>query len=115
MFKSENDGPKSKRATLAHIRYSLPYVSQVALTALCRWSVTHGGLPDISSTRQVRKARDDAVEVLTPYGKLLVVITFSLVGGKSCDTEFLDPLIHFLGSSTLSPAPLLYLLPSKQR
>ena len=104
MFKSENDGPKSKRARLAHIRYSLPYVSQVALAALCRWSVTHGGLPDITSTRQVQKARDDAVEVLTPYGNLLVVITFALVGGGSCDIEFLDPfagLFYFVAGSCL--------------
>ena len=62
---------------LAQIRYTLPYVSQSALAAIINWARVHD-LPDVCSTREIRKARDDAsANISTCYGPLLVEHDFA--------------------------------------
>ena len=60
-----------ERAKLADVRYQLPYMSQSALSALCKWSRDHNGLPELYSRQTIQRARDEHIDIDTPYGKLL--------------------------------------------
>ena len=84
--------PASKRASLASIRYKLPFVSQSALAAICEYANTHG-LPNIHDPREVRKARDQAsIGIMTPYGNLLQDHEFFLGDGESIThVEMINP------------------------
>ena len=80
-------GTMSKRETPAHIRYNLPFITQSALAALCRWSIVHGGLPDIQNRRGIRNIRDELANARNTYGSVVVSRSFETLDGDSLDIE----------------------------
>lgn len=59
----------SKLARLQSLRSRLPFISQSGLSALLA-AAKHEPLPELSSSRSIRRARDAGVAEVTPYGKL---------------------------------------------
>ena len=88
-----------KRAAIGDLRYSLPMMSQRALVAICEWSQRYGGLPDVRSTKEVRRARADAsTNIATPYGQLTQSHVFDGVS-----VEMVNPwslIYHVMGTSS---------------
>jgi len=83
---------EQKRQRVVAIRYELPMVSQSALIQLCKWSTSHGGLPDITHARQLRGARDaSSSDVQTPHGTLIKLVPFATVDGTRVQLAFQDP------------------------
>ena len=97
-----SESSASKRAKVAQIRYTLPFITQSALAALCQWSIAHGGLPDIRSRRDIRVVRDELATTTNAYGALLVTRPVETVDGGTLSIEMLNPwagLYHFLSKS----------------
>ena len=93
---------KIKVQRLASIRYTLPWVSQRALLAMCQWAHANGGLPDIHSTYDIRRAREEILDVDTPYGKLLATYHLQNQDDSWFDFEMLNPwaaLYYFISKS----------------
>ena len=62
--------PAAKRSRLEAIRQRVPYVSQRALAAILG-EASRAPLPRVARRQEVRRARDDLFEQLTPYGLLV--------------------------------------------
>ena len=71
-----------KIAKLQSLRSRLPYVSQSALSAILQLAAQEE-LPGSCSRKDVRRARDDTVKELTPYGSLHQTITLPSSGGAT--------------------------------
>lgn len=82
--------PASKRARLQHLRSKLPFVTQHALAAILSEAHNHG-LPEPSSRRSIARARDAAVQHVTPYGPLHRTIPVLRCDGSNEDVEIQDP------------------------
>ena len=92
-----------ERAKLADVRYQLPYMSQSALSALCKWSRDHNGLPELYSRQTIQRARDEYIDINTPYGKLVQECELPYKDGGFMKLEMLNPLAaiyHTLSSSS---------------
>ena len=66
------DAVQCKRQRLAHLerfRRRVPYVSQSALSAVLQEAKT-SGIPDLSNRKYISEARNAALDMSTPYGKL---------------------------------------------
>ena len=79
-----------KIAKLQSLRSRLPYVSQSALSAILQLAAQEE-LPGSCSRKDVRRARDDTVKELTPYGSLHQTITLPASGGATVDIEVQHP------------------------
>ena len=51
----------------------------------------NGSLPDVQSMWAIQKAREEFIDVQTPYGDLLIKHTFEKQGGGEVIVEFLNP------------------------
>ena len=52
---NSSDDNAKHRQKLADIRYRLPFITQSALAALCKWSKENGDLPDVQSRTAIIK------------------------------------------------------------
>jgi len=92
--------PPQKKQRCVNVRYELPFMSQAALAAVCRYSREHG-LPEITSARDVRGERNDMCLTMTPYGTIHRTLELKMDGGDFT-VEIQDPwamLHHCLGAS----------------
>ena len=58
-----------KLRKLERFRRKLPHMSASSLAAVLK-EAKSDGIPDLTNRNAIREARDDAVDVMTPYGKL---------------------------------------------
>ena len=101
--KGSNVDGALERAKLADVRYQLPYMSQSALSELCKWSRDHNGLPELYSRSTIQRARDEYIDINTPYGKLVQECELPYKDGGFMKLEMLNPLAaiyHTLSSSS---------------
>jgi len=69
------DGRPRKLAKLQSLRSRLPFISQAALSSILTIARDEE-LPELSSRKSIRAARDNSVKLDTPYGKLHHVVEF---------------------------------------
>ena len=97
-----------KRMRLNRLRFSLPHMSQSALTAFAK-AAKAGDLPDISSRQELKAAVDWAVSQTTPYGSVLVNVDLVMAAGQSMRVEVANPLaLYWAASKTTWYAKLLW-------
>ncbi|CAK0866209.1 unnamed protein product, partial [Prorocentrum cordatum] len=87
-----------KLQRLNSIRHELPHVSKRALAAFCSKS-RRDELPYISSTRDVRAARDMDALQLTPYGPTIVRADLEMKDGRRFTPEVVNPLAYLYAAA----------------
>lgn len=91
--------PPLKLARVQRLRARLPYISQSALAAILAEANTDDGLPEQISRRGIGRARDIAVQHVTPYGKLHQTINVPLANGEgTMPVEVQNPfsMLHYV-------------------
>ena len=68
----------------------LPYVSQTALAEILKLAQS-APLPKASTRRDIRQARDQSVQVNTPYGTVHKTVKIAKKGGSNVPLEISDP------------------------
>ena len=81
----------SKRQKTIRLRNLLPHCSASAFAAFCA-AAKRGELPTISTRKEVRDARDDNVDVTTPFGPLLTKLEITSASGKAIIYDGVHPL-----------------------
>ena len=79
-----------KIAKLQSLRTRLPYISQSALSQILQIA-EHEELPGSSTRKDIRRARDETVAQMTPYGPLHQKITIPTSNGTDLDVEVQHP------------------------
>ena len=83
----------SKRQKTVRLRNLLPHCSASAFAAFCA-AAKRGELPTISTRKEVRDARDDNVDVTTPFGPLLTKLEITSASGKAIIYDGVHPLSY---------------------
>ena len=81
-----------KLRRLERFRRQLPHVSASSLAAVLKEAKSEG-IPDLTNRNAIREARDDAVDVQTPYGKLYQTAELDHKdGGRKITLSFIHPI-----------------------
>ena len=83
----------SKRQKTVRLRNLLPHCSASAFAAFCA-AAKRGELPTLSTRKEVRDARDDNVDVTTPFGPLLTKLEITSASGKAIIYDGVHPLSY---------------------